>query len=62
MIMIGGISPFHWNEDDLNATAEPWVQAIGVFDLGSFRYKDSYEAKANAYETPEFITEYYSTR
>ncbi|MCJ1467511.1 hypothetical protein MMC07_006136 [Pseudocyphellaria aurata] len=60
MIMIGGINPSHWNENDLDAPAEPWLQAIGVFDLGSWRYKDSYQANANAYETPEIVTKYYS--
>ncbi|MCJ1464227.1 hypothetical protein MMC07_002840 [Pseudocyphellaria aurata] len=61
MILIGGVNPSHWSEDDIDAPAEPWCQAIGVFDLASWRYKDSHEAKANAYETPEFITKYYST-
>ncbi|MCJ1468625.1 hypothetical protein MMC07_007254 [Pseudocyphellaria aurata] len=61
MILIGGINPSYWDENDATVPAEPWRQAIGVIDLGSWRYKDSYQAKANAYKTPDFITEYYST-
>ncbi|MCJ1426962.1 hypothetical protein MMC29_004865 [Sticta canariensis] len=57
IIMIGGQNPAYWNK--LNE--DPWLQGIGVFDMKSLRFKDSYQAKADAYETPDFIKQYYRT-
>lgn len=61
IIMIGGEDPAHWDESDSKTLADPWLQGIGVFDIKSLRFKNSYQAKANAYETPDFIKKYYST-
>ncbi|MCJ1461497.1 hypothetical protein MMC07_000094 [Pseudocyphellaria aurata] len=61
LIMIGGGDPTHWDADDFNASADPWASGIGVFDLKALRFKDSYQAKANAYETPDFIRKHYDT-
>ena len=59
--MIGGQNPAYWNLLDNEKFADPWLQGIGVFDIKSLRFKDSYQAKANAYETPDFIKQYYRT-
>lgn len=56
MIIIGGYNP--------NAKPEkkdPWSQGIGVFDMTTLEFKDSYEAKAGPYKTPDVIKRYYST-
>ncbi|MCJ1464968.1 hypothetical protein MMC07_003583 [Pseudocyphellaria aurata] len=57
MILIGGRTGSPGDGHD----RDPEMQTFGVFDLASWRYKSSYEAGANAYKTPEFITKYYST-
>ncbi|MCJ1427876.1 hypothetical protein MMC29_005782 [Sticta canariensis] len=59
IIMIGGQNPIYKDQDDNEKSADPWLQGIGVFDIKSLRFKDSYQAKANAYETPDFIKQYY---
>ncbi|MCJ1268773.1 hypothetical protein MMC22_008661 [Lobaria immixta] len=67
MIMIGGQDPTHsvnWLGDadgPKDLFADPWLQGIGVFDMKALRFQDSYQAKARAYETPDFIKTYYST-
>ena len=66
MIMIGGQDPTYsqsWlgDVDSQHSPADPWLQGIGVFDMNALRFKDSYQAKAGAYETPDFIKSYYRT-
>lgn len=65
IVMIGGQDPTHCSKflgdgDSTQAPADPWSQGIGVFDMTTLRFKDSYQAKAKAYETPDVIKKYYS--
>ena len=59
MILIGGIDPSYVY---YNGTADPWNQAIGVFDMSSLQWKDSYNAGAKPYASPDVIKQYYSLR
>ncbi|KAL8707721.1 MAG: hypothetical protein Q9220_007301 [cf. Caloplaca sp. 1 TL-2023] len=52
MLAIGGLSP---NIDGVNETKDPWPQGIGILDLNSMEWKDSYDSKAGSYETPKQI-------
>lgn len=62
IIMIGGQNPSYKNQfNDNPNSVDPWLQGIGVFDTKSLRFKDSYQANADAYETPEVIKQYYET-
>ena len=63
MIMIGGEDPTFFRSDfnsDNKASFDPWPQGIGVFDMTALGFKDSYQAKAGAYKTPEIIKNYHS--
>lgn len=63
MIMIGGEDPRYLGPDfgvlDNKAPFDPWPQGFGVFDMTALRFKDSYQAKAGAYETPDIIKNYH---
>ncbi|MCJ1424672.1 hypothetical protein MMC29_002560, partial [Sticta canariensis] len=61
IIMIGGQNPTYWNQPEKEKSADRWLQGIGVFDIKSLRFKDSYQAKATAYRTPDFIKQYHRT-
>jgi hypothetical protein len=37
------------------AIADPWTNGIGIFDLSDMEWKDSYNANAGPYVTPEFV-------
>ena len=37
------------------AIADPWTNGIGIFDLSDMEWKDSYDANAGPYITPEFV-------
>lgn len=43
----------HWNPPD------PFPQGIGIYDLSEFRWKDRYDADAEAYETNQEIMSFY---
>ena len=67
MIMIGGSDPstclgFLGDGDAHNSLPDPWTHAIGVFDMTALKFKDSYQAGAPAYETPDIIKKHYSIR
>lgn len=62
--MIGGVDPRNQtfeleNEDYGDDPKDPWAQGIGVFDMTALKFKDSYQAKAEAYQPAEVIREYY---
>ncbi|MCJ1266829.1 hypothetical protein MMC22_006714 [Lobaria immixta] len=65
MIIIGGVDPTYSQDylgdgDARNAPPDPWPQGIGVFDMNALKFKDSYRAKAGAYQTPDIIKNYHS--
>lgn len=67
MISIGGSDPsqeiyLSSNDSSNNFTADPWTQGIGVFNMTSLQWKDSYQAKADRYHPPDMITNYYSQK
>lgn len=65
MIIIGGLNPTQYQnkiQDRWNgntATADPWTLGIGVFDMKTLEWKDSYDARAVAYEPPDKVKQYY---
>lgn len=40
---------------------DPWTQGLGVFDMTTLKWKDSYDADAPEYESPQQIQEWYSS-
>lgn len=61
MIIIGGMDPTY-SLDTLsnNHEKDPWTQGIGVFDMTALQFKDSYQANAERYKTPDIIRRFYS--
>lgn len=58
MLTSGGVShegEGRWGEDD------PWQYALGIFDLTELVWKDEYDAKAEDYETPDMIRDWYDS-
>lgn len=52
MVAIGGIIP----ELEIPLQPpDPWPQGLGIFDLTEMQWKDSYDAKAERYETPKVV-------
>ena len=63
MISIGGEDPAQdRNTDTNNVTADPWAQGIGVYDMTSLEWKDSYQSKADMYRPPDVIENYYGQK
>lgn len=61
MIIIGGMDPTY-SLDTLrnNDEKDPWTQGIGVFNMTALQFKDSYQANAEPYKTPDIIRRFYS--
>ena len=67
MIIIGGVDPTNdtlWvgYADDGDEPRDPWAEGIGIFDMTTLKFKDSYESKAKPYEPPEVIRSFYSDK
>lgn len=65
--MIGGTNPLYSTKflgDGVGAgePRDPWNQGIAVFDMTALKFKDSYEAQAGPYESPDAIQQYYNSR
>ena len=65
MIIIGGVDPsndtiFSGSADSGSEPVDPWPEGIGIFDMTALKFKDSYEANAKQYETPELIKQFYN--
>lgn len=65
MIIIGGVDPsndtiFSGSADSGSEPVDPWPEGIGIFDMTALKFKDSYEANAKQYETPELIKLFYN--
>lgn len=54
MLSSGGMS-MEWNWD----SSDPWVQALGIFDMTELRWKTSYDAQADEYESPQMVRSWY---
>jgi hypothetical protein len=52
MIVVGGIPP---SILATYFTKDPWPQGLGIFDLTEMKWKDSYDADAAPYVTPQQI-------
>ena len=48
--------------DDDPQLQDPWDQGIAIFDMTDLNFKDSYEVKADPYEPPYAIQQYYNSR
>lgn len=54
MLTIGGAEEFgNWQ------LADPYPQGLGIFDMAELQWKDSYDADAAAYQTPQVIKKWY---
>lgn len=67
MIIIGGVDPTNdtiWvaYADNGDEPRDPWAEGIGIFDMTTLKFKDSYESKAKPYEPPEIIKSFYSVK
>lgn len=65
MIIVGGVDPsndtrFTGSADSGYEPVDPWAEGIGIFDMTALKFKDSYEAGAKQYETPESIRRFYN--
>ena len=63
MVLIGGLDPTEahygiW--EAFNGSSDPWVQAIGIFDMTSLQWKSSYEANAGPYVPADIIKQFYN--
>ncbi|KAF7557569.1 hypothetical protein G7Z17_g591 [Cylindrodendrum hubeiense] len=55
MLVLGGIlSEWDW------ASADPWAQALGIFDLNTWEWSDKYDVDADEYTTPDTILDWYN--
>ena len=62
MVVIGGLDPTEETDGDreaFNASADPWTQGLGVFDMTSLQWKSSYTADAGPYMPANIIAQYY---
>lgn len=67
MIMIGGTNPlnssdFYANGDQGGEPQDPWDQGIAVFDMTALKLADSFQSRADSYEPPYAIQQYYNSR
>ena len=54
MIVVGGMDISRWE------TTDKWEQGLGIFDMNSLQWKDSYDADAGAYESPGIVRDWYA--
>ncbi|MCJ1349100.1 hypothetical protein MMC31_007336 [Peltigera leucophlebia] len=67
MIIIGGVNLTNDTDwagyaDSGTEPRDPWAEGIGIFDMTTLTFKDSYEHKAKPYEAPEVIQSFYSDK
>ena len=65
LVLIGGSNPTQFTDNTMeawNGTADPWTQGIGVFDMSSLEWKDSYNASAKPYTPPTIVQNYYNQK
>ena len=65
MIIIGGVDPtndtvFIASADYGGEPIDPWPEGIAIFDMTALKFKDSYEANGDKYETPDLIKRFYN--
>lgn len=63
--MIGGTNPIYSDNYGTMKTKgpqDPWDQGIAVFDMTALKFQDSYRSRADLYESPYFIQQYYNNR
>lgn len=58
MVTVGGIDgylgpPASWDDQD------PFPQGLGIFDLVDLEWKDTFDADASDYRTPDTVQEWY---
>ena len=66
MIVVGGNIMTQQAISENNGTwpysvVDPWPQGLGVFDITDMEWKDSYDAGAGPYRTPEMVKQYYAS-
>jgi Kelch motif len=59
MVVTGGLNPAS-NQEQLVSAPDVWTQGIGVFDMTTLQWKDSYDAQAESYVTPDVVKSWYA--
>lgn len=65
LVLIGGSNPTQFTDNTMeawNGTADPWTQGIGVFDMSTLEWKNSYNASAKPYTPPTIVQNYYKQK
>lgn len=67
MMIIGGVDPTNDTRwvgfvDNGLEPRDPWAEGIGIFDMTTLTFKDSYDSKAKPYEAPEMIKSFYKDK
>ena len=62
MISVGGIVKTNYSESVSpgESFTDPWSEGLGVFDMTAMAWKDSYDADAADYVTPDIVKEHYA--
>jgi len=60
MVVTGGLDPASASQRQQFFTPDNWSQGIGVFDMTTLQWKDSYDAEAKAYVTPKVVKSWYA--
>ncbi|KAI1189260.1 hypothetical protein F5B17DRAFT_428722 [Nemania serpens] len=58
MISVGGVDGEN-RTFTAPTTADPWTYGIGILDLSELRWKDTYDPKADAYDSPTIVKDWY---
>lgn len=61
MVVTGGLNPASRNTSELYSSRDIWTQGIGVFDLTTMQWKNTYDADAKPYVTPNAVKSWYAT-
>lgn len=60
MLSIGGLNPL--DIKDYTFHTDPVTQGLQIFDLTEMTWSSRYDANAAAYQTPQMVKEWYSTK
>jgi hypothetical protein len=64
MLVIGGRDPSHDTSDGSfwPNNADPWTYGLGIFDMPTLSWTNSYDATAKKYEQPAMVKQYYTNQ
>jgi hypothetical protein len=65
MLVIGGRDPSHNSSEDGSFwpnDADPWTHGLGIFDMSTLKWTNTYNANAPNYEQPSMVKQYYANQ